>query len=52
MFILDHTQAVLKLISLAQEPISGEKIAAQLTITRAAVWKIIQVLQKKRLPNH
>jgi BirA family biotin operon repressor/biotin-[acetyl-CoA-carboxylase] ligase len=49
-FILDHTQAVLKLISLAQEPISGEKIAAQLTITRAAVWKIIQVLQKKGYP--
>ncbi|KRM08130.1 MAG: biotin--[acetyl-CoA-carboxylase] ligase [Liquorilactobacillus ghanensis] len=50
MFVLDHTQAVLKLISLAQAPISGEKIAAQLNITRAAVWKIIQVLQKKGYP--
>ena len=40
-----HTREVLRLISTAQQPLSGEKIAQELQITRAAIWKIIQKLQ-------
>lgn len=40
-----HTKEVLRLISTAQQPLSGERIAQELQITRAAVWKIMQKLQ-------
>lgn len=42
---MKYSTEVLKMLSNTDQPLSGEKIAQNLKISRAAVWKIIQKLQ-------
>ncbi|WP_281165868.1 biotin--[acetyl-CoA-carboxylase] ligase [Liquorilactobacillus sicerae] len=42
---MEYSNEILKMLSNTDQPLSGEKIAQSLKISRAAVWKIIQKLQ-------